>query len=64
MPAGAPHAGETICAGSGTTLSYVAAGDGGFANNNLFTLRSLTSGPTCPGAALAGSLDGCGADGL
>ena len=63
MPTGQPHAGQTICAGSGS-IKYVAVGDGGFANNNIFTLRSLSSGPVCPGAPLAGSIDGCGADSL
>jgi hypothetical protein len=58
MPAGSPHAGETICAGSGTVTDQSAT-DGGVFDNYLFTLRTLSIGPTCPGAALAGEIDGC-----
>jgi hypothetical protein len=66
MPPGTPHAGETICAGSGATR-YVdsSGGNGGTGapNNNFFTFDTLTVGPTCPGtAALTGSIDGCAQD--
>ncbi|HMF43699.1 MAG TPA: hypothetical protein VKQ32_23655 [Polyangia bacterium] len=59
MPAAAPHAGETICAGSGTIRD---TSDNMGHSNYIFTLGTLSSGPTCPGAALAGSIDGCVAD--
>jgi hypothetical protein len=59
MPAGTPHAGETICAGNGTTITDQSTGGTGGSDNELFTLQTLSSGPSCPGAALAGSIDGC-----
>ena len=55
MPADAPRAGETICAGAGTTI--LDADDA-----YRFALRGLSLGPTCPGAGVAGSIDGCVAD--
>jgi hypothetical protein len=58
MPAGSPHAGETICAGSGS-ITDQSATDGAVIDNYLFTLRTLSTGPTCPGTALTGSIDGC-----
>ena len=62
MPAGAARAGETICAGS-ATLKYVnRPGVPGGKQDTSFTLGGLSAGPTCPGAALAGNLDGCAGD--
>ena len=58
MPAGSPHAGETICAGSGS-ITDQSATDGAVLDNYLFTLQTLSTGPTCPGTALAGRIDGC-----
>ena len=59
MPAGTPHAGETICAGNGTTITDQSPAGSGGVDNQLFTLQALSSGPSCPGTALAGSIDGC-----
>ena len=58
MPATAPHAGETICAASGT-MSDRPLSSGGGDSDYVFTLTDLSSGPTCPGTSLAGSLAGC-----
>jgi hypothetical protein len=58
MPPGAPHAGETICGGKGTIEGTDPAGTG-FKINQIFTLGTLTVGPTCPGPVLAGSIKGC-----
>ena len=60
MPAAAPHAGETICAGSGTMRNTTGTSDAH--SNYIFTFGTLSSGPTCPGAALIGSISGCAAD--
>ncbi len=59
MPAGTPHAGETICAGTGTTITDQSTGGSSGLDNELFTLQTLSSGPSCPGTALGGSIDGC-----
>lgn len=58
MPAGAPHAAETLCAGSGSIREHDLDGTG-FHVNQIFTLGTLSIGPACPGAALAGSINGC-----
>ena len=50
-PAPAPHAGETLCAASGSVTDEE--------ETNPFTLRDLSLGPSCPGTPIAGSLDGC-----
>lgn len=55
MPAQAPRAGETICADGSSSIAD--AGD-----HYQFALRGLSLGPTCPGTALAGSIDGCAGD--
>jgi hypothetical protein len=59
MPAGAPHAGETICGASGTIAQKDTSGGTGAHVNNLFALGTLSAGPTCPGAALSGGISGC-----
>jgi hypothetical protein len=62
MPAGAPHAGEAICAGSGTMEYIDPSGNNGNPpgpENDVFSLGTLSSGPTCPGIALAGTINGC-----
>jgi hypothetical protein len=59
MPADAPRAGETIC-GAGTLR------DEALPNNRssyAFLLKDLSLGPTCPGTALTGFLNGCAATG-
>ena len=56
MPAAAPHAGETICGATGTT-KYQDLSAGG--SDHSFTLTDLSSGPSCPGSPLMGSLAGC-----
>ena len=60
MPAAAPHAGETICAGSGTIRET--SGTSGVRSNYIFTFGTLSSGPSCPGPGLGGSIGGCVAD--
>jgi len=57
MPAAAPHAGETICVGSGTIRDTT--GGTGTHGNYIFTLGTLSSGPSCPGPGLGGSIGGC-----
>jgi hypothetical protein len=57
IPATAPRAGETICAASGS-IKYEDFTNGNGADY-IFTLTDLSSGPTCPGTPLAGSLAGC-----
>jgi hypothetical protein len=58
MPANAPRAGETICAATGT-MGVRPLSSGGGNSDYPFTLTDLSSGPTCPGTSLAGSLAGC-----
>ena len=31
----------------------------GFKSDDVFTLGTLSTGPTCPGAALTGTISGC-----
>jgi hypothetical protein len=52
MPAGAPHAGEAICAGSASTITPLEEG-------YKFELAELSLGATCPGQVITGSLHGC-----
>ncbi len=59
MPTGGPHAGETICAAGGSFWREAAAVDAAPFGPYHFTLTMLSVGPTCPGAALAGTLTGC-----
>jgi hypothetical protein len=58
MPAGAPHAGETFCGASGNIGETDPANTGAHVNQ-VFTLGTLSVGPTCPGVALAGHISGC-----
>ena len=56
MPANAPHPGETVCGASGTLKDQEVSST---RSDYIFTLSDLSLGPTCPGAAVAGSLAGC-----
>jgi hypothetical protein len=58
MPAGAPHATESLCAGSGNIREHDEDGTG-FHTDQIFTLGTLSVGPTCPGTAVAGTINGC-----
>lgn len=57
LPAGAPHATEQLCVGSGS-LWYEDT-DAGDRFVLRFTLEMLSAGPTCPGTSLGGRIDGC-----
>lgn len=57
LPAGAPHASEPLCVGSGA-LWYEET-DAGDRTIFRFTLEMLSSGATCPGTSLGGWIDGC-----
>ena len=59
MPAGAQHGGETLCAGSGALKEVDTSGGTGAMAEFRFTLGMLSSGATCTGAPLAGSINGC-----
>ena len=59
MPAGAPHGGETLCAGNGTLKEVDTSGGTGAMTEFRFTLGMLSAGATCPGASLAGGINGC-----
>jgi hypothetical protein len=62
LPASAPHAGETICFATGTIREREPPADAGrFEVDTLFTMGSLSLGPSCPGAPIAGAsaLNGC-----
>jgi hypothetical protein len=63
MPAGAPHAGETIWGGGGTIRQTTTTdGTGSRHSNYIFTLGTLSAGPTCPGTAVAGTVSACVSD--
>lgn len=55
MPAGAPRAGEVLCGGAGSLVADHGDGYG-------FHLTSLSLGPSCPGAPIAGEITGCAGD--
>ena len=63
MAPGTPLAGDTVCAGAGSSIGYLRADTSdaaSFAPNYYgFKLRALSLGPPCPGAPITGSLDGC-----
>jgi hypothetical protein len=59
MPAGAPHGGETLCAGGGALGEVDTSADAGRTTEFRFTLGMLSSGAACTGAALMGSIKGC-----
>jgi hypothetical protein len=50
--------GQTVCAGDGSTVEEVAS-DGASIPTFQLALRTLSTGSTCPGMPLAGTLDVC-----
>ena len=58
MPTGSPHGGETLCVGAGS-MEYASFPDAGLLTDEKFVLEMLSVGPSCPGAALPGRIDGC-----
>jgi hypothetical protein len=59
MPAGAPHAGETICVGAGMFEYQSLPADSSLRTGVLFSLEDLSAGPSCPGTPLTGRMDAC-----
>ena len=59
MPAGVPHDGETLCAGSGAIRQVDTSGGGGTMTEFRFSLEMLSTGFNCAASSIAGLINGC-----